>query len=94
MGEAARSTTLPRFLLLYAALYTAFGVASPFLPALVNARGVPAAQLGLVLSAGTAIRLLTAPLAGRLGDLIQGLRVVLVVCLGLAAGVTLGYVPA
>ena len=88
-----RSTALPRFLLLYAALYAA-GVASPFLPALVNARGVPAAQLGLVLSAGTAIRLLTAPLAGRLGDFIQGLRLVLVVCLVLAAGVTLGYLPA
>jgi PPP family 3-phenylpropionic acid transporter len=71
-----RSTALPRFMLLYAAMYTAFGVASPFLPALVNARGLPAAPLGLVLSAGTAVRVLTAPLAGRLGDLIQGLRVV------------------
>src|SRR5262249_34504355 len=88
------STALPRFLLLYAAMYAAFGVASPFLPALVNARGVPAVQLGLVLSAGTAIRLLTAPLAGRLGDMLQGLRIVLVVCLVLAAVVTLGYGPA
>ena len=94
MGETVRSTALPRFLLLYAAMYAAFGVASPFLPALVNARGVPAAQLGLVLSAGTAVRLLTGPLAGRLSDRIQGLRVVLVVCLGLAAVVTLGYLPA
>jgi PPP family 3-phenylpropionic acid transporter len=94
MGEAVRSTALPRFILLYAAMYMAFGVASPFLPALVSARGLPAAQLGLVLSAGTAIRLLTGPLAGRLGDMIQGLRVVLVVCLGLAAVVTLGYLPA
>src|SRR5215468_5024644 len=94
LGETVRSTALPRFLLLYAAMYAAFGVASPFLPALVNVRGVPAAQLGLVLSAGTAIRLLTAPLAGRLGDLIQGLRLVLVGCLGLAAVVTLGYGPA
>jgi MFS transporter, PPP family, 3-phenylpropionic acid transporter len=88
------STALPRFMLLYAAMYAAFGVASPFLPALVNARGLPAAQLGLVLSAGTAVRLLTAPLAGRLGDVLQGLRVVLVVCLVLAAAVTLGYLPA
>ena len=94
MGETVRSTMLPRFLLLYAAMYAAFGVASPFLPALVNARGVPAAQLGLVLSAGTAVRLLTGPLAGRLGDVIQGLRVVLVVCLVLAGVVTLGYLPA
>src|SRR3989442_13514446 len=83
MGDVLRSTALPRFLLLYTALYAAFGVASPFLPALVSARGLPAAQLGLVLSAGTAVRLLTAPLAGRLGDVIQGLRIVLVVCLGL-----------
>jgi hypothetical protein len=45
LGETVRSTALPRFLLLYAAMYAAFGVASPFLPALVNARGVPAAQL-------------------------------------------------
>src|SRR3989449_315591 len=88
------STALPRFMLLYAAMYAAFGVVSPFLPALVNARGLPAAQLGLVLSAGTAVRLLTAPLAGRLGDVIQGLRVVLVVCIVLAAVVTLGYLPA
>jgi PPP family 3-phenylpropionic acid transporter len=94
MGDEGRATALPRFLLLYAALYAAFGVASPFLPALVSARGLPAAQLGLVLSAGTAVRLLTAPLAGRLGDVIQGLRVVLVVCLVLAALVTLGYLPA
>jgi len=88
------SPALPRFMLLYAAMYAAFGVASPFLPALVNARGLPAAQLGLVLSAGTAVRLLTAPLAGRLGDVLQGLRLVLLVCLVLAAVVTLGYLPA
>ena len=40
----------------------------PFLPAFVSARGVPPEQLGLLLSAGTAVRLLTAPLAGHLGD--------------------------
>ena len=94
MSDAVRSTALPRFILLYVAMYAAFGVASPFLPALVSARGLPAAQLGLVLSAGTAVRLLTAPLAGRLGDVLQGLRVVLVVCTALAALVTLGYLPA
>jgi PPP family 3-phenylpropionic acid transporter len=94
MSDAVRSTALPRFILLYAAMYAAFGVASPFLPAFLNARGLPAAQLGLVLSAGTAVRLLTAPLAGRLGDVLQGLRVVLVVCIVLAAAVSLGYLPA
>jgi PPP family 3-phenylpropionic acid transporter len=94
MFDALRSTTLTRFILLYAAMYAAFGVASPFLPAFVSARGLPPEQLGLVLGAGTAVRLLTAPLAGRIGDLIQALRVVLVVCAGLAAAVTLGYLAA
>jgi MFS transporter, PPP family, 3-phenylpropionic acid transporter len=75
-------------------VYAAFGVASPFLPAFINARGLPPEQLGLVLGAGTAVRLLAAPLAGRLGDLIQALRVVLVICTALAASVTLGYLPA
>ena len=41
-----QSTALPRFLLLYAAMYAAFGVASPFFPALVNARGVPRCSWG------------------------------------------------
>jgi MFS transporter, PPP family, 3-phenylpropionic acid transporter len=94
MFDSVRPSALPRFVLLYAVMYAAFGVASPFLPAFINARGLPPEQLGLVLGAGTAVRLLTAPLAGRLGDLIQALRLVLVVCTALAALVTLGYLPA
>jgi MFS transporter, PPP family, 3-phenylpropionic acid transporter len=94
MADQVRSTTLTRFILLYAAMYAAFGVASPFLPAFVSARGLAPEQLGVVLGAGTAVRLFTAPLAGRIGDLIQGLRVVLVVCLALAASVTMGYLGA
>ena len=93
-GGGLRSTALPRFMLLYAAMYAAFGVASPFRPAFLSARGLSAEQLGLVLGAGTAVRLLTAPLAGCTGDVLQGLRVVLVVCTALAASVTLGYLPA
>ena len=85
---------LTRFILLYAAMYAAFGVASPFLPAFVSARGLAPEQLGLVLAVGTGVRLLTAPLAGRIGDLIQALRGVLVVCTALAAAVTLGYLAA
>ena len=94
MFDSLPSTTLTRFMLLYATMYAAFGVASPFLPALMSARGLPPEQLGLVLGAGTAVRLLTAPLAGRIGDLTQALRVVLVVCTALAASVTLGYLAA
>jgi MFS transporter, PPP family, 3-phenylpropionic acid transporter len=85
---------LAKFILLYAAMYAAFGVASPFLPAFLSARGLAPEQLGLALGAGTAVRLVTSPLAGRIGDLIQGLRVVLVVCIALAAAVTVGYLGA
>ena len=94
MLDSVSSNPLRRFILLYAAMYAAFGVASPFLPSFLSARGLTPEQLGLVLGAGTAVRLLTAPLAGRIGDLIQALRVVLVICTALAASVTLGYLAA
>ena len=94
MCDSLRSTPLTRFLWLYALMYAAFGVASPFLPAFISARGLPPEQLGFVLGAGTAVRLLTAPLAGRIGDASQALRVTLVVCTGLAASGTLGYLAA
>lgn len=85
---------LPRFVVLYAAMYAAYGVASPFLPAFVNSRGIAPAELGLVLGTGTAVRLLSAPLAGRVGDLLAALRTVLVLCIALGAFTTLGYLPA
>jgi MFS transporter, PPP family, 3-phenylpropionic acid transporter len=85
---------MARFIFLYAAMYAAFGVASPFLPAFVNAGGLPPEQLGLVLAAGTAVRLLSAPLAGRIADLIGRLRIVLAVCAALAAAATLAYLAA
>jgi PPP family 3-phenylpropionic acid transporter len=85
---------LPRFILLYAALYAAFGVASPFLPAFLKSRGLPPEQIGLVLAAGTAARLLASPVAGRIGDLTQNLRGVLVASTALAALTTLGYLSA
>jgi len=75
-------------------MYAAYGVASPFLPSFVAERGVRAEELGLVLAAGTAVRLLAAPLAGRIGDRLQALRAVLVLCTAAAAAVTFGYLPA
>jgi MFS transporter, PPP family, 3-phenylpropionic acid transporter len=87
-------TALPNFVVLYAAMYAAYGVASPFLPSFLGSRGLSAEQLGMVLGAATAVRLVSAPLAGRIGDRLQALRVVLVVSIALAAFVTLGYLPA
>ena len=87
-------TPLPSFLVLYAVLYAAFGAASPFLPALIEERGIAAEQIGLLFAAGTAIRLVSAPLAGRIADRTQALRLTLAICAiatGLAA---LGYLVA
>jgi PPP family 3-phenylpropionic acid transporter len=90
----SRNSDLTPFVLLYAAMYAAYGVASPFLPAYVNARGIPAGELGLVLGAGTAMRLLSVTFVGRLADFLQALRTTLVVCVALASVVTLFYLPA
>lgn len=90
----SRNSDLTPFILLYAAMYAAYGVASPFLPAYVNARGIPAGELGLVLGAGTAMRLISVTFVGRLADFLQALRTTLVVCVGLASVVTLFYLPA
>lgn len=87
-------TSLPRFVALYAAIYGAYGVASPFLPVFVSARGLSPQEIGFALAAGTATRLVSAPLAGRIADLVQALRVMLVVSIAAAALVTLGYLSA
>src|SRR5438105_5481604 len=87
-------SALPRFVVLYAAMYAAYGVASPFLPAFVNSRGIAPEELGLVLGTATALRLISAPVAGRIGDAFEALRTVLMLCIALAAFTTLGYLPA
>src|ERR1700722_2113531 len=57
-----------RFLLLYGTMFAAFGVASPFLPALLHERGLRPSEIGAVLAAGTAVRLMTGPIISRLAD--------------------------
>ncbi len=86
--------TLPRFVVLYSALFAAFGVASPFLPALLEQRGLDASAIGLVLGLGSAVRLATGPLGGRLADRSGAARVVLAAGLAGAAVVAMGYAPA
>ena len=87
-------SALRRFIALYALMYAAFGVSSPFMPAFFEARGLVPEQLGLLFATGTAIRLISGPLCGRLADLTQALRAVLAVCTALAALVALGLLPA
>jgi MFS transporter, PPP family, 3-phenylpropionic acid transporter len=91
---AAFPNPLPRFVLLYALMYAAFGVASPFWPAFFESRGLAPEQLGILFAAGTAVRLLSGPAAGRLADRLQALGAVLACCLTVAACVALGLLPA
>jgi PPP family 3-phenylpropionic acid transporter len=76
---------LLRFMALYALMYGAFGVSSPFMPAFFQSRGLGPEQLGVLFGAGTAIRLVSGPICGRLADLTQAVRGVLAICAALAA---------
>ena len=82
------------FLVLYAVLYAAFGSASPFLPALIEERGIPSEQIGILFAAGTAIRLISAPVAGHIADRMEALRLTLTVCAIGTALAALAYLGA
>jgi PPP family 3-phenylpropionic acid transporter len=80
-----------RFLLLYGTLFAAFGVASPFLPALLRERGLGPSEIGAVLAAGTAVRLITGPVISRLADRLGKHQQTLAVLVAAAAIVAFGY---
>ena len=79
-----------RFLVLYGTMFAAFGVASPFLPALLHDRGLGPSQIGAVLAAGTAVRLITGPTISRLADRFGTHKRTLAVLLGMAAVIAFG----
>jgi MFS transporter, PPP family, 3-phenylpropionic acid transporter len=80
-----------RFLLLYCALFAAFGVASPFLPALLHERGLGPSEISAVLAAGTAIRLIIGPAISRLADRLGKHQQILAVSIAVAAVIAFGY---
>jgi MFS transporter, PPP family, 3-phenylpropionic acid transporter len=86
--------SLARFILLFAFLYSGFGVNSPFFPSFLHARGLEPEAIGVVLAAGTAIRLVAAPVAGQIADRLEASRTILALSLAAAALVALGYLTA
>ena len=72
-------------------MFAAFGVASPFLPALLHERGLGPSEIGAVLAAGTAVRLITGPAISRLADRFGKHRQTLAVLLAMAAAIAFGY---
>jgi PPP family 3-phenylpropionic acid transporter len=87
-------SALPRFLALYATLFAAFGVVSPFFAAFLAERGLRPEAIGLVLAAGTAVRLVAGPAGGRLADRLGAPRLALVGYAAAAACVAFVYLPA
>ena len=94
MMRHALASPLARFLLLYGALYAAYGAESPFLPAYMRSKALTPADIGLVFGAGTLVRLVAGPLFGRLADRLQATRGLLVACAAASAAVALGYTQA
>src|ERR1700688_1279779 len=70
------ANTLPGFLLLYGALYAAYGTESAYLPAFLRSHGLALEQIGLVLAAGTIVRIVAGPAAGRLADHLRAHKMV------------------
>jgi PPP family 3-phenylpropionic acid transporter len=85
---------LLRFICLYAAQFSAYGVASPFLPGLLMQDGLGPDALGIVLASGTAIRLVAGPYGGRLADRLGRAPAVFAGYAAAAALIAVGYAPA
>jgi PPP family 3-phenylpropionic acid transporter len=82
------------YIVLYVALYAAFGVASPFWPKFFETRALTSQQIGLILGAAMLVRLAAGPLVGMLADLLGSLRLVLATCIALAAGTAAAFLLA
>ena len=88
---------LPAFLLLYVALYAAYGVEGPFLTALLYERGMSAETIAFMLAAGTALRLVSAPLAAAIADrfgaqkTVLGMAILASAVVGCGFGLTSGF---
>ncbi len=85
---------LSHFILLYVLMYSAFGVASPFWPRLFESRGLGPEELGVLLALGTAVRLVSGPVAGRVADRLGARRAVLAICIVMSGLFALGLLPA
>ena len=79
------------FLAAYAALYGAFGLQSPFLPPLLNERGLQPEDIGLVLAGAMAVRVLAGPIVSHAADRLHQHTLILSGCALLAAAATAAF---
>jgi MFS transporter, PPP family, 3-phenylpropionic acid transporter len=93
------ANALPGYLVLYVALYLAYGTESAYLPVFLRDHGLAIEQIGLILAAGTIVRIVAGPVTGRLADYLEARKQVLSVaaCLsgfiGFAYKVAFGFTP-
>jgi PPP family 3-phenylpropionic acid transporter len=90
-AEIGGVTPAQSFALVFGAQFAAFGAMMPFLPAILAEGGLTSGQVGLVLAAGSLVRLVAAPLSGRLADRVPDMRRLLAVAALLAAMSALGF---
>ena len=79
------------FLTTYAVLYGAFGMQSPFVPALLRERGLQAQDIGLVLAAAMVVRVLAGPVVAHAADRLRRHTLILCGCALFAALASISY---
>lgn len=78
-------------LLLFGLIYSGFGVFSPYLPALLSARGLDAQTIGLALACGTLVKLVVAPPLARFADRRKRVAATLAIALVASSLAAFGY---
>ena len=90
-ARATGGRSLVAFAAVYAALFSGYGLESPFLPSFFAERGLSPVAIGTVLSCGTAVRLLSGPAIGFAADRFDATKLLLAVA-AIASGLFgLGY---
>ena len=87
----SRPSALWLFLTTYALLYGAFGMQSPFVPALLRERGLQAQDIGLVLAAAMVVRVLAGPVVAHAADRLRRHTLILCGCALFAALASISY---
>jgi PPP family 3-phenylpropionic acid transporter len=90
-AEIAVVTPSTRFALAFGAQFAGFGAMMPFLPAILAEGGLGADEVGLVMAAGSVVRLLSAPLSGRVADSVPDVRRMLAACAVVSAAAAAGF---
>jgi MFS transporter, PPP family, 3-phenylpropionic acid transporter len=90
-GPSRTTNALPGFLLLYGALYAAYGAESAYMPAFLRSHGLALEQIGLVLAAGTIVRIVAGPAVGRFSDHLGAHKMAVTTAAGLSGVVGLAY---